>query len=143
MKVTLGGIAKGYAIDRACKTLLDEGIENALVDVGGDMRAIGPKTWKVAIQDPRKEREVIEVINLDNEAVATSGDYRRYYLLGSRRIHHIINPKNRSAGGKFHKCDDNRRKLCISRCSKHWDIRCRGGEGAKNSRLDKCFWPNC
>lgn len=93
MKVTLGGIAKGYAIDRACKTLLEQGIENALVDVGGDMRAIGPRVWTIGIQDPRKEDKILETIYLDNEAVSTSGDYRRYYFLGSKRIHHIINPK--------------------------------------------------
>jgi thiamine biosynthesis lipoprotein len=94
MEVTLGGIAKGYAIDQACKVLEESGVEGALVDVGGDIRAIGTETWTIGIQHPRREDELLGVIELENGAIATSGDYRRYFLLGNRRIHHIINPKD-------------------------------------------------
>lgn len=94
MEVTLGGIAKGYAVDRACKILSERGIDQALVNIGGDIRAMGSKSWTVAIQHPRKERDYLGKIELENAAIATSGDYRRFFLLGSRRIHHIINPKN-------------------------------------------------
>jgi len=93
MQVTLGGIAKGYAIDRACEVLEKSGVKQALVDVGGDIRTIGAKSWTVAIQHPRQESEWLGIIELENEAVATSGDYRRFFFLGSTRIHHIINPK--------------------------------------------------
>lgn len=93
MKVTLGGIAKGYAIDRACKVISESGMRQALVDIGGDIRAIGDRAWTIAIQDPRKEDEILGKIKLENRAIATSGDYRRYFFLGSERIHHIINPK--------------------------------------------------
>ena len=93
MEVTLGGIAKGYAIDRACEVLKSKGIEDALVDIGGDIRAIGSKSWTIGIIDPRAEGELLGVIQLENKAIATSGDYRRYHLLGVERIHHIINPK--------------------------------------------------
>jgi FAD:protein FMN transferase len=93
MGVTLGGIAKGYATDRACEVLKNSGIEDALVDIGGDIRAIGRKSWRIGIRDPRAE-QVLGVIELENKAIATSGDYVRYHLLkGAELVHHIINPK--------------------------------------------------
>ncbi len=92
MMITLGGIAKGYAIDQACKLLKANGIENGLVNIGGDIRVFGPKKWEIGIEDPRQEGELLETLYLENKSVVTSGDYRRYYLLGKRRIHHIINP---------------------------------------------------
>jgi len=93
MAVTLGGIAKGYAVDRACQVLLDAGIEYALVDIGGDMRAIGEKQWRIGIADPRAEGKLLGVIELQDGAVATSGDYQRYHLIGAERVHHIIDPR--------------------------------------------------
>ncbi|MEA1904800.1 MAG: FAD:protein FMN transferase, partial [Candidatus Hadarchaeota archaeon] len=93
MEITLGGIAKGYAVDRACEVLLKSGVQRSLVDIGGDIRAIGTGSWTIAIQHPRQEDERLGIIELENRAVATSGDYRRYFFLGSRRVHHIINPK--------------------------------------------------
>lgn len=93
MKITLGGIAKGYAIDRACEVILESGVREALVDIGGDIRAIGTQSWTIAIQHPRREDEWLGVIELENGAIATSGDYRRCFFLDGRRIHHIINPK--------------------------------------------------
>jgi len=93
MGVTLGGIVKGYAIDRVCEVLTSKGIEDALVDIGGDIRAMGAKSWRIGIVDPRAEGELLGVIQLENKAIATSGDYRRYHLIGAERIHHIINPK--------------------------------------------------
>ena len=94
MAVTLGGIAKGYAVDRACEVLMSRGIEDALVDIGGDIRAIGTESWRIGIQDPRGAEGVsLGIIQLQNKAIATSGDYERYYLIGAERVHHIINPK--------------------------------------------------
>ncbi|MCL0076588.1 FAD:protein FMN transferase [Dehalococcoidia bacterium] len=93
MAITLGGIAKGYAVDRASEVLQESGIERALVDIGGDIRGFGPESWRIAIQHPRDEYEWLEVIDLKNAAVATSGDYRRFFLLGERRVHHILDPK--------------------------------------------------
>jgi thiamine biosynthesis lipoprotein len=95
MSITLGGIAKGYAVDRACDQLLAAGIEHALVNIGGDMRAIGDKNgapWAIALQNPRNKEEYLTILKLEDEAVATSGDYERYFIL-KERIHHIINPK--------------------------------------------------
>ncbi|MCL0104550.1 FAD:protein FMN transferase [Dehalococcoidia bacterium] len=93
MAITLGGIAKGYAVDRASEVLQESGIERALVDIGGDIRGFGPESWRIAIQHPRDEYGWLEVIDLKNAAVATSGDYRRFFLLGERRVHHILDPR--------------------------------------------------
>lgn len=95
MKITLGGIAKGYIIDRAIETLKNQEIEHALVNAGGDMRAIGNKgkeSWQIALQNPRKKNEHIAVIQLNNKAVATSGDYERYFD-DSKEFHHIVDPR--------------------------------------------------
>jgi FAD:protein FMN transferase len=94
MGVTLGGIAKGYAVDRVCEVLKSKGVENALVDIGGDIRVIGTTSWTIGIADPRAEGELLGLIELRNKAIATSGDYRRYHLIGAERIHHIINPRS-------------------------------------------------
>ncbi|MFU8796996.1 MAG: FAD:protein FMN transferase, partial [Dehalococcoidia bacterium] len=93
MEVTLGGIAKGYAVDRACEILMDRGIGHALVDIGGDIRAIGTTTWSIGIADPRVEGRLLGVIELQSGAIATSGDYQRYHLIGAERVHHIIDPR--------------------------------------------------
>ncbi|MCD6507467.1 FAD:protein FMN transferase [Candidatus Poribacteria bacterium] len=94
--ITLGGIAKGYAIDKAIESLRESGIKSALVNAGGDIRAIGVKPggerWHIALRNPRKEREYITIIYVTDEAVATSGDYERYFDQ-SKKVHHIINPK--------------------------------------------------
>ncbi len=96
MKITLGGIAKGYAIDKAIESLENNGILNALVNVGGDMRAIGMKPgaelWRIALQNPRNKDDFITTIPFTNKAIATSGDYERYYS-PDKKAHHIVNPK--------------------------------------------------
>jgi len=93
MEVTLGGIAKGYAVDRACEVLMSRGLEDALVDIGGDIRAIGTTPWRIGIADPRTAEGLLGVIELVNRSVATSGDYQRYLLIGTERVHHIISPR--------------------------------------------------
>ncbi len=93
MEVTLGGIAKGYAVDQACEILEARGIEDALVDIGGDIRAIGTVKWRIGIADARVEGRLLGVIELESGAIATSGDYQRYHLIGAERVHHIIDPR--------------------------------------------------
>ncbi len=98
MKIDLGAIAKGYAIDLAVQTIQNtNGITAGLVDVGGDIRCFGKpaknKTWIIGIQNPRTET-IIAKINLENAAVATSGDYRRFKTIKGKRYSHIINPKS-------------------------------------------------
>jgi len=96
MGITLGGIAKGYAIDRAIEVLKEHQIEHALVNAGGDIRAMGSKTedepWNIALRNPKNRTEYITVLNLRNMSVATSGNYERYFS-EEARASHIIDPK--------------------------------------------------
>ena len=94
--ITLGGIAKGYAIDQAIKILKKRGINHGLVNAGGDIRTLGAKPdgsqWCVALQNPRDPKDFITKLQLNSKAVATSGDYERYFD-ESKSAHHIMNPK--------------------------------------------------
>ena len=94
--VDLGGIAKGYAIDRGVEILRENGITSGLINAGGDIGIIGPKPfhrkWKVGIKNPRGEG-VIGYVEMDAGFIATSGDYERYFILNGKRYHHIVNPK--------------------------------------------------
>ncbi|MEJ2723540.1 MAG: FAD:protein FMN transferase [Deltaproteobacteria bacterium] len=96
MGITLDGIAKGYIVDRASQALTKLGIENHLINAGGDIRTRGSKAgnkpWMVAIQDPSKRSNYPDVIRMRDGAVATSGDYEIYFDR-EKMFHHIINPK--------------------------------------------------
>ncbi|MCM1986018.1 FAD:protein FMN transferase [Methanococcoides seepicolus] len=96
MKIVLGGIAKGYAVDQAIGSLIDDGIESCFVDAGGDGRYIGVKpdgsSWTVGLQNPDKQGEFITVIQLENMAVATSGNYERYFS-DAAKVSHISDPR--------------------------------------------------
>ncbi|MFQ5456333.1 MAG: FAD:protein FMN transferase [Nitrospirota bacterium] len=96
MRIDLGGIAKGYTIDRVAAILREYGIENALIKAGGDIRAEGRKDgkpWKIGIQHPRKGSKFIGIINGEDISVSTSGDYERYFMKDGKRYHHIIDPE--------------------------------------------------
>ena len=97
MSLDLGGIAKGYAVDRASAVLKQEGIKNGLVNAGGDIYAFGERAeeekWKIALQHPRKSELMMASLELKDKAVATSGDYQKYIEIEGRRYSHIINPK--------------------------------------------------
>ncbi len=102
VKIDLGGIAKGYAIDRLLVYLKEQGINNALIDTGGDLKVIGKhgdRLWKVAIRDPRKKDGIVATLDLNNnEAAFTSGDYERYFTNKGtnnkdKHLHHIIDPR--------------------------------------------------
>lgn len=102
--VDLGGIAKGYAVDRAIERLSELGIEHASVSAGGDSRLLGDRRgrpWQVGIKNPRAPEQMAIVLPLQNEAISTSGDYERYFIdEQGERIHHILNPRTgRSAEG--------------------------------------------
>jgi FAD:protein FMN transferase len=103
VRINLGGIAKGYAVERGAGILLSRGVRNAIVTAGGDSRLIGDrrgKPWIVGIRHPREEGEVAIGIPLENEAVSTSGDYERFFIENGKRYHHIIQPATgRPAGG--------------------------------------------
>jgi thiamine biosynthesis lipoprotein len=96
MAVDLGGIAKGYAVDRAFEILTRQGHKNLIVNAGGDLRAGGLKNsspWSIGIQDPRSAGQVMATISVSGSAIATSGDYEKFFFYQSRRYHHILIPK--------------------------------------------------
>ena len=95
VRIDLGGIAKGYAVDNAIEILKRCGTEYGLVTAGGDSRILGDKKgrpWMMGIQHPRNKKQVAVVLPLSNAAISTSGDYERYFIKDGQRIHHIINP---------------------------------------------------
>jgi thiamine biosynthesis lipoprotein len=95
VRINLGGIAKGYAVQHGADYLRSQGVEHALLNAGGDTRVIGDRRgqpWVVGIRHPRQEDEVITRLPLVDEAISTSGDYERFFEENGRRYHHIINP---------------------------------------------------
>lgn len=100
MLMDLGGIAKGYAADKATEVLKKNGIKGGLVSCAGDIRAFGLKPdgkgWVIGIRNPRiqgKDDELMATIELKDMAVSTSGDYERYFILDGKRYHHLLDPK--------------------------------------------------
>ena len=96
MRIDLGGIAKGFAVDNSIAILSKMGFHQALVTAGGDSRILGDKNgkpWMTGIRDPRKKGESVVVIPLSDAAISTSGDYERYFMRDGVRYHHILNPK--------------------------------------------------
>ncbi|WP_196138298.1 FAD:protein FMN transferase [Aliikangiella sp. G2MR2-5] len=96
LKIDLGGIGKGHAVDRCIQLLQREGIHNGFVNAGGDTRIIGRKTdrpWYIGIRHPRDESKLIANLPLEDVALSTSGDYERFFEADGIRYHHIIDPK--------------------------------------------------
>jgi thiamine biosynthesis lipoprotein len=104
VRIDLGGIAKGYSVDRGIDVLKSFGITRAYVSAGGDSRIIGDrfgKPWIVGIRDPRKgEGEVIGRVPLVDAAISTSGDYERFFEENGVRYHHIIDPHTGHSASK-------------------------------------------
>ncbi len=96
MMITLGGVAKGYAVDLATQSLIEDGFENGFVNAGGDGRYIGTKSngdsWKVGLQNPDKSGDEITIIHVKDMAVATSGNYERYFS-DAAKVSHIADPR--------------------------------------------------
>lgn len=92
----LGGIAKGYAVDRGIMVLRNAGVQHARLSAGGDMRLLGDKRgkpWIVGIRDPRSATDNAVVLPLSDSAVSTSGDYERFFIDDDgNRVHHILSP---------------------------------------------------
>ncbi|MFI2812090.1 MULTISPECIES: FAD:protein FMN transferase [Microbulbifer] len=95
-RIDLGGIAKGYAVDRAVAILRGAGVHHASVSAGGDARMLGDrrgKPWLVGIRHPREKSKNAAVIPLENTAISTSGDYERFFIDNDEsRVHHIFDP---------------------------------------------------
>jgi len=97
MKLDLGGIAKGFAADIVRQRLRQRGITQALINLGGDITALGKrpggKPWRVGIQDPFDKSKLFGTLEIADAAVVTSGNYERYFYIRGKRYSHIINPK--------------------------------------------------
>ncbi len=97
MIIDLGGISKGYAVDRVVHLLKEKGIAEGLVDAGGDLRIFGSKPdgskWVIGIKHPKERGTVLGTFEIDSGAVATSGDYERSFIENGTRYHHIIDPR--------------------------------------------------
>jgi len=95
MKIDLGAIAKGYAIDCAVKKLKAAKINSCLINAGGQVYALGTKfslPWKIAVKNPRKSG-ILETLELKNQSASTSGDYEQFFFQNKKRYGHIIDPK--------------------------------------------------
>ena len=95
VQIDLGGYAKGYALDRAIDILKKEGTQNALINIGGNIIALGERgnrPWKIGIQHPRKPSAIAVMDLYGGEAIGTSGDYQRYFEKDGKRYCHIIDP---------------------------------------------------
>ena len=97
MAIDLGGIAKGYAVDRAFGVLQSLGHKNFIVNAGGDLRVRGNRMnqpWTIGIQHPRDPQKLLARVSLSDSALATSGDYEKFFIHQGKRYSHIFNPKD-------------------------------------------------
>lgn len=95
MRINLGGVAKGYIVGKAVEVLKKNGITRGMVHAGGDMIVFtepDSPPWLIGIQDPRNKDNIVGTIKVSNTAIATSGDYERFFIKDGKRYHHIINP---------------------------------------------------
>ena len=95
VRIHLGGIGKGYALDRAIELLRRDGFENFLLQAGGDMYAAGTNNgepWKLGIADPRGSHDAFAALALRDRTFSTSGDYERFFMKDGVRYHHLIDP---------------------------------------------------
>lgn len=106
MRLDLGGIAKGYAIDLAVEAARRAGATGAMVDVGGDIRCFGKpagekEKWIIGLQDPDADGKILLKLEMNDTAVATSGHYRRFVLIDGEKHSHIINPSTGNSAKKL------------------------------------------
>ncbi len=92
MELDLGGFGKEYAADRAMMVLHSLGFGQGLVNLGGDLHALGERHWDIAIQHPRKNDAPLAVLSLQQGGLATSGDYERFFIHQGKRYCHVLNP---------------------------------------------------
>jgi thiamine biosynthesis lipoprotein len=95
--IDLGGIAKGYAVDAAVRSLVANGVDSAIVNAGGDMYCLGDKTpgqgWRVGVRNPVVENVLLGYVRIADKAIATSGDYENYFIVDGVRYSHILDPR--------------------------------------------------
>ena len=96
MQIDFGGFVKEYTADIVANICIEQGIQHGLVNLGGDVRIIGPhpdgQAWRVGIQHPRKPQKPIAYIDVYSGAIATSGDYERFMIVNNQRYSHLLNP---------------------------------------------------
>ena len=118
MKIHLGGIGKGYAVDHAVQILRGAGLRDFMIQAGGDLYVGGHKDgqpWRLGINDPRgPDGQSFATIDLTDSTFSTSGDYARFFMKDGVRYHHILDPAHRPAGAPVPQRDDRRRR---ARCS--------------------------
>lgn len=105
VRINLGGIAKGYAVERGVYIASRFGVRHARVTAGGDTRLLGDRRgqpWMVGVRDPRDENKIAVTIPLESEAISTSGDYERFFIEDGERYHHIIVPSTGAPAGEVH-----------------------------------------
>lgn len=97
MEIDFGGVVKEYAVDRAAAYCLEAGVRHGVVNLGGDIKVIGPRAdgspWRIGIRHPRQQEGLIETLLLHEGALASSGDYERCVMIGGVRYGHVLNPK--------------------------------------------------
>ena len=117
IRLDLGGIAKGYGVDRAVAALREWGVTDALVNVGGDLYAMGVSDdgdpWEVGVRDPDDAARLAATFRVSDRAVATSGDYQQYFEHRGRRYHHLLDPRT----GEPRQTDVRSVTIAADRCS--------------------------
>jgi thiamine biosynthesis lipoprotein len=97
MRIGFGGIGKGYAAEQAKKIMIANGVESGIVNASGDLTAWGfqpnGSEWTIGIANPNSSHEIFSYINITNTAIATSGNYEKYVMIGGKRYSHTIDPK--------------------------------------------------
>jgi thiamine biosynthesis lipoprotein len=97
VEIDLGGIAKGFIVDKVAEFLKSKGVKNGIINAGGDIYCWGTnqenKKWKIGIENPFEEEKIIGVFEITERGIATSGNYKRYIKIKEKKIGHIINPK--------------------------------------------------
>ena len=97
LELDFGGIVKEYAVDRAAVIAQDLGMRHGIINLGGDIRVVGPhengQPWVIGIQHPRLQQQMVQKINLSHGALASSGDYERCIVVNGERYGHVFNPK--------------------------------------------------
>ena len=107
MSLDVGAIAKGYATEKVADMLEGQGISHVLLDIGGNIRAIGDKPdgtlWRLGLQNPDldSDENYVHIIELESTSLVTSGDYQRYYTVNGKRYHHIIDPQTLMPSDRF------------------------------------------
>ncbi len=104
-RINLGGIAKGYVVERGVQILQRHGVQHAIVTAGGDSRLLGDRRgrpWMVGVRDPRNDGEVAVTLPLQDEAISTSGDYERFFDEDGVRYHHILKPSTGKPASGVH-----------------------------------------